>query len=165
MADVNIADLISDLNRKVDAIYRHGTLQERYSSIPRDYGEGFVLSEAEAHTLGYVCEIGETTVTDLAAYSFRTKGTMSKMLKNLEDKGYIKRTKRDDNRKWVYVTATEKGRRADEVHRAYDRTATSVMIEALLKTCSIEDVESFYKVTEARIEYLKNKDEYMKNKE
>ena len=157
MAEINIADLIKDLNKKVDAIYRHGTLQERYSSIPRDYGEGFVLSEAEAHTLGYVCEMGETTVTDLADYSFRTKGTMSKMLKNLEEKGYITRTKRDNNRKWVYVAPTERGRKADMVHRAYDRAATSVMIEALLKTCSIEDVESFYKVTQARIEYLKNK--------
>ena len=154
MSMINIADLIEDLNRKVDAVYRHGTLQERYASIPRDYGDGFIMTEAEAHILGYVCEMGETTVTELADHSFRTKGTMSKMLKILENKGYIQRMRRDDNRKWVYVSPTEKGKRADEIHRAYDRTATSAIIEELLKTCSIEEIESFYKVTQARIEYM-----------
>lgn len=64
MDDVKLSDIIQDLNQKVDAVYRHGTLQERYSAIARDYGEGFVLTESEAHTLGYVCEMGEATVTD-----------------------------------------------------------------------------------------------------
>ena len=73
MDDVKLSDIIQDLNQKVDAVYRHGTLQERYSAIARDYGEGFVLTESEAHTLGYVCEMGEATVTDLADSSFRTK--------------------------------------------------------------------------------------------
>lgn len=154
MRDNTITEIIQDLNRKVDAIYRHGTLQERYSAIPRDYGEGFVLTESEAHTLGYVCEMGEATVTDLAQYSFRTKGTMSKMLKKLEEKGLVKRVKHEGNQKWVYVSPTERGMRANEFHRAYDRTATSVMLEQLLKTCSMQDIESFYKVTQARIDYL-----------
>ena len=43
MDDVKLSDIIQDLNQKVDAVYRHGTLQERYSAIARDYGEGFVL--------------------------------------------------------------------------------------------------------------------------
>lgn len=34
---------IDNLNEKVDAVYRHGTLQERYSSIPRDYGMGYLV--------------------------------------------------------------------------------------------------------------------------
>ena len=61
------AFIIDDLNEKVDAVYRHGTLQERYSNIPQDYGMGFVLTESEAHTLGYVCQRGEATVTALGA--------------------------------------------------------------------------------------------------
>ncbi|MFR5862578.1 MAG: hypothetical protein ACLUES_13405 [Flavonifractor plautii] len=90
MDDVKLSDIIQDLNQKVDAVYRHGTLQERYSAIARDYGEGFVLTESEAHTLGYVCEMGEATVTDLADYSFRTKGTISKMLRGWRTKAWSK---------------------------------------------------------------------------
>ncbi|MGE4277702.1 MAG: MarR family winged helix-turn-helix transcriptional regulator [Lawsonibacter sp.] len=157
MKEVKISDIMQGLTKKIDAVYRHGTLQERYSAIPRDYGDGFILTESEAHTLGYVCEMGETTVTDLAEYSFRTKGTASKMLKKLEDKGLVQRTKRDGNRKWIYVSPTEQGLRANQIHQAYDRAATSVMMEELLKVCTMEDIESFYKVTQARIYYLSEK--------
>lgn len=154
MAQIDYADIVQNLNSKVDAIYRHSTLLERYAAIPRDYGEGVVLTEAEAHILGYVCEMGEATVTDLAGYSFRSKGTMSKMLKKLEEKGLVQRTKREDNRKWIYVSPTREGLRANAVHQAYDRVAISIMLEALLKTCSMEDIESFYRVTQARIAYI-----------
>lgn len=145
---------IDNLNEKVDAVYRHGTLQERYSSIPRDYGMGFALSEAEAHTLGYVCQRGEVTVTDLAEFSFRTKGSVSKMLKKLEEKGLVQREQKGSNRKWVYFTPTLKGLQANDIHTAYDRVATSQMIEALLEDCSLQDVESFYRVTQLRVAYM-----------
>lgn len=156
MDELKIAHLMQDLNRKIDSIYRHGTLQERYSAIPRDYGEGFVLTESEAHILGFVCEMAECTVTDLAEYSFRSKGSVSKMLKNLEEKGLVQRAKKTGNNKSVYITPTWEGLRANEVHRAYDRQATAVMLEEVLKECTVEEVESFYKVTEVRIEFLKN---------
>ena len=54
MDDVKLSDIIQDLNQKVDAVYRHGTLQERYSAIARDYGEGFVLTGVGGAYLG-VC--------------------------------------------------------------------------------------------------------------
>ncbi len=164
MAELLLSDIISNLNQKVDAIYRHSTLIERYSAISRDYGEGIILTESEAHILGYVCEMEEGTVTDLARYSFRTKGTMSKMLKKLEEKGMVQRVKREDNQKWIYVSPTEYGRRANAVHKAYDRAATSIMLEDLQKTCTLEEIESFYKVTQARIEYLSRTHEKMLNK-
>lgn len=154
MDELKISDIIQNLNQKVDAVYRHGTLQERYSAIARDYGEGFILTESEAHILGYVCEMEEATVTDLAEYSFRTKGTVSKMLRKLEEKGLVQRFQREGNRKWIYVRPTERGERANVIHQAYDRAATSVMLAELLKTCTIEEIENFYKVTKARIEYL-----------
>ena len=100
-----------------------------------------------------VC-LREATVTDLADYSFRTKGTISKMLRKLEDKGLVEKFQREGNRKCIYVQPTERGKRANDIHRAYDRAATSVMLADLLKTCTIEEVESFFKVTQARIKYL-----------
>ncbi len=157
MSKPSIIDVMEDLNRKVDAVYRHSTLLERYATIPRDYGEGFVLTEPEAHILGYVCQMKEATVTDLANFSFRTKGSMSKMLKKLEENGLVRRCKRDGNNKLVYISPTPMGLRANQIHQAYDRAATSVMLEELLKNCTLEEIEGFYKVTELRIEYLAKK--------
>lgn len=154
MAGLTFLDIIQDMNNKIDAIYRHGTLQERYSALPRDYGEGIVLTEAEAHTLGYVCKMGECTVTDLADYSFRSKGSVSKTMKHLEDKGLVTRSQRDGNKKSVYFTPTADGRHANDVHCAYDLRATSNMLSELSKVCTLEEIEGFYKVTQARIEFL-----------
>ena len=52
---------IQDLNHKIDAIYRHGVLQEEYSRQVHDYGEGNLMTETEAHTLGYICDNHEVT--------------------------------------------------------------------------------------------------------
>ena len=102
---------IQDLNHKIDAIYRHGVLQEEYSRQVHDYGEGNLMTETEAHTLGYICDNHEVTVTHLAETFFRTKGTISKLLARLEEKGLIARIQRDGNKKWVYFKPTEKGPR------------------------------------------------------
>ena len=155
MSKVKTAGMIDDLNQKVDAVYRHNTLLERYATIPRDYGEGFILTEPEAHILGYICQMGEATVTDLAQFSFRTKGSISKMLKKLEEKGLIHRHKQNGNNKWVYITPTDSGLRANSLHQEYDRDATRKMLEVLLRSCTPQEIDGFYKVTQARIEFLK----------
>lgn len=148
---------IQDLNHKIDSVYRHSMLQEEYSRQVHDYGNGNLMTEVEAHTLGYICDNHEVTVTHLAETFFRTKGTISKLLAKLEEKELITRTQKSDNKKWVYFNATEKGRQINELHRSYDRIKTLEMIEALLKECSIEEIESFYKVTALRTRYLEQK--------
>ncbi len=149
--------VIRNLKEKVDAVYRHGALQEEYSVQTRDYGNGYLMTEVEAHTLGYICEHGEVTVTHLAAYTRRTKGTVSKMLRKLEDKGLIARTQKPGNRKWVFFVPTLEGIRVNELHQAYDRIKTIEMLEALLEECTLEEVESFYKVTALRVKFLESR--------
>ena len=61
---------------------------------------------------------------------------------------------RDGNKKWVYFKPTEKGLRANELHRSYDRVKTLEMLEALLKDSTIEEIESFYKITALRTLFL-----------
>lgn len=148
---------IQDLNNKINAIYRHGVLQEEYSRQVHDYGEGNLMTETEAHTLEYICDNNEVTVTHLAETFFRTKGTISKLLARLEEKGLITRMQKDGNKKWVYFKPTEKGLRANELHCSYDRVKTLEMLEALLKDCTIEEIESFYKVTALRTLFLEKR--------
>lgn len=155
--NINAADLncmIQNLNEKVDAVYRHGALQEEHSSKTRDYGNGVFMTEVEAHTLGYICDHSEITVTRLAAYTRRTKGTVSKMLKKLEEKGFIARTRKAGNNKWIFFSPTQEGIKVNEIHRAYDRMKTIEMLEVLLEDCTLEEINSFYKVTISRIRFL-----------
>lgn len=151
----NDAALITEnLHDKIDAVYRHNALLQGYSTEVHDYGKGYFMSEVEAHTLLYVCEHEDTTVTHLAKETFRTKGTASKMLKKLEEKGLIERRHKEGNKKWVYFVPTEEGLRVNDNHLEYDKMKTLQMIEALLADCTIEEIESFYKVTKYRIQFL-----------
>ncbi len=150
--------VFQDLNDKVDALYRHGALQADYSSRIRNYGDDCYMSEVEAHTLAYVCDHVDTTVTQLAKYSYRTKGAVSKMLKKLEEKGLILREQKGGNKKWVYFSPTERGKKANQLHRAYDRLKTMEMLQELSKYCTLEEIESFYKVTALRIKIMEQKE-------
>lgn len=155
--NIGFHTVIKNLNDKVDIIYRHGLLLENYSGRVHDYGSGYQMSEVEAHTLGYICANGEATVTGLAAYTFRTKGSVSKILKKLEGRGLIQRRQKGDNKKWVYFQPTEQGLEFNKMHRSYDRIKTMEMIEALLADCTLEEIESFYKVTALRVRFLEKK--------
>ena len=150
----DLEQVMKNLNEKIDAVYRHGALQQDYSNEVHDYGNGYFMSEIEAHTLSYICSHEDTTVTHLARETFRTKGTVSKMFKKLEDKGLISRKYKDGNKKWVYFIPTQEGLKVNEIHMAYDKVKTLEMIEALLQDCTLEEIESFYKVTAFRIKFL-----------
>lgn len=147
---------LKNLDEKVEAVYRHASLMFDYSNRMQDYGNGCFMSEVEAHTLWYICKHDRVTVTHLAAETFRTKGTISKLLKRLEEKGLIDREQKEENRKWVYFYATDEGRKVNDLHQSYDCIKTLEMVNTLLEDCTLEEVESFYKVTQLRIKFLTN---------
>lgn len=51
------------------------------------------------------------TQEELASAIFSDKGTIARAIKNLEDNGYVKRVKRDDDKRAYRVMATEKAER------------------------------------------------------
>lgn len=147
--DFDLTD--NDLNVKADIIYRHSILLGDYAATPRDYGIGYLMSEIEIHTLGYICNRKGITVTQLAADNCRTKSAVSQLIKKLESKGLIERRKKAGNKKTTFLYCTEEGKRICSLHRAYDRTKMMDMIHNLLQNCTMDEIESFYKVMALRI--------------
>ena len=97
--------------------------------------------------------IGHTPLLELTHIE-KDADLSAKLLAKLEEKGLIARIQRDGNKKWIYFKPTEKGLRANELHRSYDRVKTLEMLEALLKDSTIEEIESFYKITALRTLFL-----------
>ena len=151
----NGSQVTRDLEEKIEVVYRHNTLMDSFFNYPKDYGQNIDLTVTDAHILYYVARLPEPTVTHLAEYTHRTKSTISKVLKRLEDKGLIFRRQKPDNKKWVYFELTEKGYIADQLHLSHDVTSCLNMISFLLweGNCTLEEIESFYKVTAARNAY------------
>lgn len=144
--------IMSNLDEKVEIIYRHQTLMSDYSSIPRDYGTGYLMSEVEAHTLGYIQEETGLTATRLAEITNRTKGTISQVVGKLEDQGLIYREVNPDNKREYRLFVTEEGLRFCIQHKAYDRERTLWIISELLHSCTPEEIDAFFKILLCRTE-------------
>lgn len=146
----SVQSTLDGLNEKVDIIYKHQCLLSEYSSTPRDYGTGYLMTEVEAHTLGFISDSYGITATELARETNRTKGAISQLISRLESKGLVERVNDPENKRVYRLYLTEEGQRACSIHRAYDRENMLEMINNILRDCTVEDVESFFKVLSCR---------------
>lgn len=153
--DYNIRDTMEGLDEKVEIIYKNQSLLFEYSGIARDYGKGFLMTEVEAHTLGYISKQEGLTATQLSAITLRTKGAVSMLLNKLEQKGLIERRNKGSDKKQRKIYLTAKGKQAVSIHRAYDREKMLIMLNALLQECTMDEVDHFFKVLDCRNRILK----------
>ncbi len=161
----SIQNTLDGLDEKVAVIYKHQCLLADYSSIPRDYGTGYLMTEIEAHTLGFISDQYGITATQLAVATNRTKGAVSQLISKLESKGLVRRVNEPDNKKIYRIYLTEEGQRACNIHRAYDRAKMLEMINKMLLECTLEDIESFFKVLRCRNRiFEKNYEEKLQKK-
>jgi len=152
--NANVQSALENLNDKVDIIYKHQSLMAEYSSTPRDYGTGYLMTEVEAHTIGFIDNQQGITATELADQTHRTKGAISQLIAKLEAKGLVRREVEPNNKRTYRIYLTDEGQRACEIHRAYDRTSMLVMINSILEKCSMEEIDSFFKVLSRRNEII-----------
>lgn len=166
--NTDINDMISDIDEKVDIIFRHQMLMSAYQSIPRDYDLGFFMSEIEVHSLGFIQETPGITAKQICQLTYRTKGTISSMLSKLEKEGYIEQRKNPQNLRERQLYLTEKGTHVCQQHKAYDRKVTCDYLMEVARHCTPEEINGYFKVTHYRSEYfekvLEREKEAYKNK-
>ena len=165
----NINDMISDIDEKINIIFRHKMLMSAYESLPRDYDLGFFMNEIEAHCIGFIHDTPGITAKQLCEITDRTKGTISNMLSKLEKEGFIEQQKNPENMRERNLFLTEKGEHACQQHRAYDRKITCNYLIEIAKYCTPEEINGFFKVTHYRRKYFEKvieheKDIYKENK-
>lgn len=133
----------SDLTYKFVMVCKDSVFQ------PHDYGTGELVTSIEAHVTSYIDEHPGCSPSELAAYWSRTNGFISQILKKLEEKGFIIRTRSPQNAKRVLLYTTEKGKAFSYAHKRFDALNVSISMQRLLQSCSMEEVDAFYKVMDA----------------
>jgi DNA-binding MarR family transcriptional regulator len=93
-----------------------------------DLGAELRLSAAQIQTLEYVLENEDCNMSELAQKLGVPRATFSKNVKVIEGLGLVRRYKRKDNRKNIYLFATDEGR---EVYRAYSEYALQIWYRPL----------------------------------
>lgn len=75
------------------------------------------LSLTEIHCIDWIGQIDHANVTKVADAIEMTRGGVSKIVKRLQNKGYIESYREPDNKKEIYFRLTEEGRRMYIKHR------------------------------------------------
>lgn len=160
-------DPFEDIDKKVDIIFRHQMLFSLYRSVPRDYGTGSLLGEVEVHMLSFIKDNPKILAKEIAELTYRTKSTVSLSLSKLENEGLIKQKINPKNKSERNLNITKKGIEVCRIHKEFDRKMTKEYIERLLKYCTPEEINGYYKVAKYRCDIFEDiiKEDLIKYKE
>lgn len=160
MPDISRPDIIEEtfaqLNPRADELYQFVMQFHDYMNGVRDYGNGVPIKRVEVHTLTMIERNPGITVSELAKLWRRTKGTVSVNVAALEKAGYIYRQKSPGNAKVVHLYATEKGVELSTLHKAYDNLGLVRTQAQLLKYCTGEELNAFFKVVHAYLQIIQD---------
>lgn len=133
----------------------------RLESLDIEFALGTSITHTEVHTLGLMHENPYKKVSELAELSGITKGAISQQIKKFEKRGLIKRIRRNDNYKEVFIELTDKGKKAVEAHRRYDKLLLKD-IESMLKNISPEQQKFLMKIMDSLIEVSQKSEEFVR---
>lgn len=142
----SINQMYQQLSKRADKLYNFVLLYNEYITGQHDYGQGHTFTMLEIHILTYIHDHPGITPTQLTSVGRRTKGAISQTVTKLASLGYIQREKKEGNLKTVYLYATQEGERVSNMHKAYDVADIVQTLQDLQRTCTAEEIDSFYKV-------------------
>lgn len=146
--NVSVDHILSHLFQKSDLLYKFVMIYKDYIFQPRDYGTGELVTSMEAHVTSYIDEHPGAAPSELAAYWSRTNGFISQILKSWKKRIYHPHpfpTKRQARP----AVHHRKGKAFSYAHKRFDALNVSISMQRLLQSCSMEEVDAFYKVMDA----------------
>jgi DNA-binding MarR family transcriptional regulator len=152
---LSIDEQFRHLNINHNNIYQFVMLYYNYILAKHDYGTGDLVTMIESHTITYIEEHPNTTVSELSVFWDKSKGAISQTVSRLEERGFINKSYSADNAKSVLLNVTESGRKLSQVHKLYDTIDIAKTLDDLLQKCSIDEINSFFKVIKEYIVLLK----------
>lgn len=146
---IEIDKIYAQLSPHANKLYHFINSYYEYMNQPRDYdGSGEYMNMVEIHILTLIADQPGITVSQLAKDWGTTKGAISQTIKKLENKELIYRQKKEGNAKTIHIYATEKGERLSTAHKMYDNADILQTQYDLLKTCTFDELNTFYKVVQ-----------------
>lgn len=109
------------------------------------------LSVTEIHTIEAIGMYHPRTMTEVANDLNITVGTLTTAITKLVKKGYVERTRGEEDRRSVMIALTRKGKLAYRVHEKFHQDMISETIKGLtdeeeeILIRSLEKVNSFFK--------------------
>ena len=126
------------LNELLVNLFNHVMDLEAKAVITEEYRD---ITNNDMHIIEAIGVEEPRNMSEIARRLSITVSTLTTNMNGLEKKGYIVRTRSVEDKRVVYVTLTEKGKKAFYHHRDCHRQ----MIRALVKDLNEEDMEVLYR--------------------
>lgn len=139
-------DVFHKMTEHTNQVYKFVKLYNDYANIPRDYGTGEEVNMLSVHIMSDIEEHPGITVTELAEEWFRTKGSISQVIKYLDEQGYIIKKKEGNNNKNIHLYPTSRGVELSLAHKLYDAKNLKNTLDFFSGYCTEEELTAFYKV-------------------
>ena len=139
-------ELFHKMTEHTNQVYKFVKIYNDYANAPRDYGTGEKVNMLSVHIMSDIEEHPGITVTELAEEWVRTKGSISQVIKNLDENGYIIKKKEGNNNKNVHLYPTSKGLELSLAHKMYDARNLKNTLDFFTQYCTEEELTAFYKV-------------------
>lgn len=137
------------LDAQQSNIYHFVMQYNDYITSRHSYGSGSPMTMIEMHTLTFIEDNPGTTVTTLSRYWGKTKSMLSQVVSKLVRDGLVTKSKSSGNAKTIHLYVTEEGRHLSRAHKIYDVLDITKTLSKLRESCSVEELEAFYKVIAA----------------
>ena len=139
-------ELFHKMTEHTNQVYKFVKIYNDYANAPRDYGTGEKVNMLSVHIMSDIEEHPGITVTELAEEWVRTKGSISQVIKYLDENGYIIKNKEGNNNKNVHLYPTSKGVELSLAHKMYDARNLKNTLDFFTQYCTEEELTAFYKV-------------------
>lgn len=126
------------LNELLVNLFNHVMDLEAKAVITEEYKD---ITNNDMHIIEAIGVEEPRNMSEIARRLSVTVSTLTTNMNGLEKKGYIVRTRSVEDKRVVYVTLTEKGKKAFYHHRDFHRK----MIRALVKDLNEEEMEVLYR--------------------
>ena len=121
-------DITSTLNEVLVKLFRDiNTIEERAIKT----GEYKELTVNDMHVIEAIDIFEPKNMTTVAKSLSITTGTLTISVNGLVKKGYVERTRSEEDRRVVLISLTEKGRRAFAQHQRFHQEMIDAIVEGL----------------------------------
>nr|WP_245349987.1 MarR family transcriptional regulator [Cytobacillus eiseniae] len=120
------------------------SVHRKGESLIREQIEGDLLTNDQHYTLRYINRAGSCTSTELAEEFDVKKSAITAIINRLWEKGFIQRTRDENDRRVVYLTLTKQGK------ELYIKTEEKIykLVETFIKQFDQEEIQAFIKTYE-----------------
>lgn len=140
-------DLLNDM---VVDLFHGISYEEEKAVITEEFKD---ISNKDLHIIDVIGIKQPKNMSSIAKDLNITVGTLTIAINNLLKKGYVKRKRGEKDRRVVYISLSEKGRRAYKHHQDFHRE----MIRGLLEPLNEEEEKMLIRVMQYFHDYYKNK--------